>query len=123
MCSFGAEVRRLLVLLCLHCCNKFLPAGLLGDMGQLGNGDRNSSNVPVPVEALDDVPVVQISLGTSHNAALTVEGEVLTWGHGNGGRLGHGDEEDRLLPSPVAGLTGLKIAQVIGVPKPLVRGS
>ena len=83
-----------------------------GDLGQLGNGDRNSSVVPVPVESLDDAPVVQISLGTAHNAVLLSGGEVLTWGHGVGGRLGHGDEDDQLVPTPVAGLATVKVAQV-----------
>jgi alpha-tubulin suppressor-like RCC1 family protein len=86
---------------------------LSGDFGQLGNGDRSSSVTPVAVDALDDVPVAQISLGTAHNAVLTADGQVLTWGHGSGGRLGHGDEDDQLVPVPVSGLSSVKIAQVM----------
>lgn len=68
---------------------------------------------PVPVPALDDVPVAQVSLGTAHCAAVTVGGEVLTWGHGGGGRLGHGDEEDQLVPAPLHALAGIVISQVV----------
>jgi E3 ubiquitin-protein ligase HERC2 len=72
-----------------------------GDLGQLGCGDRCSSAEPVPVEALEGAGVVQISLGTAHCTALVAHGRVMTWGHGNGGRLGHGDEDDRLVPCVV----------------------
>jgi hypothetical protein len=84
-----------------------------GDLGQLGCGDRCSSAVPVAVEALDGVGVVQVSLGTAHVTALLCDGTVRTWGHGTSGRLGLGDEDDRLLPVQVPSLVG--VSQVRGV--------
>ncbi len=86
-----------------------------GDLGQLGTGDRCNSWLPVPIDALDGVGVVQISLGTAHSAALSSDGRVLTWGHGNGGRLGHGDEDDKLVPVVVAALEDQDVVQVLCV--------
>lgn len=42
---------------------------------------------PKVVEGLLGKEVVQISCGTSHSAALTLHGEVYTWGAGDGGRV------------------------------------
>jgi len=51
------------------------------------------------IDALKDARVVQIGAARHHSFALTKGGAVLTWGHGKGGRLGHGDETTQ--PSPV----------------------
>ena len=42
----------------------------------------------------------------------THTGEVYTWGYGKNGRLGHGDEEDHMLPKRVEALRGEKINAV-----------
>ena len=55
----------------------------------------------------------QVSLGTAHAAVLSIHGEVLTWGHGSGGRLGHGDEDDRLSPTVVRTLDSIDVVQVL----------
>lgn len=34
--------------------------------------------------------VVHIACGSTYSAAITVDGELYTWGRGNYGRLGHG---------------------------------
>jgi RCC1 and BTB domain-containing protein len=44
--------------------------------------------------------------------SLAATGEVYTWGEGKFGRLGHGDESNRALPSRVAALRGVKIVLV-----------
>ncbi|GAB4827389.1 hypothetical protein Ancab_034274 [Ancistrocladus abbreviatus] len=45
--------------------------------------------------------VEEISCGAYHVAALTSRSEVYTWGKGANGRLGHGDTDDRSLPTLV----------------------
>lgn len=46
---------------------------------------------PTYVDALRGVGVRQIACGSGHTVVLTVDGEVYTWGRGDDGRLGHGD--------------------------------
>ena len=43
------------------------------------------------VEALRGHIVVQAEAGCEHSVALTSDGELYTWGHGDSGRLGHGE--------------------------------
>ena len=74
-----------------------------GDDGQLGNGTGEHQRMPGPVQGLQEVlegaRVVMVAAGDRHSAASTSEGEVMTWGWGEYGRLGHGDEEDRSRPA------------------------
>lgn len=44
------------------------------------------------------VRVAKVACGFRHSALVTASGLVLTLGHGETGRLGHGDEEDALKP-------------------------
>ena len=48
---------------------------------------------------------MQVSCGLDHTAAVTADGALWTWGRGHAGVLGHGDEEDSLVPLPSADLT------------------
>ncbi|XP_033102475.1 serine/threonine-protein kinase Nek9-like isoform X2 [Anneissia japonica] len=56
---------------------------------------------PVLVDFFRGNPVQQISCGDSHVVALTKKGEVYSWGCGEFGRLGLGDEEDYASPQKV----------------------
>ncbi|KAJ1697066.1 hypothetical protein LUZ63_005578 [Rhynchospora breviuscula] len=60
--------------------------------GQLGLGKKGKKNVekPAKVDCLVDVKVKMAALGSEHSIAITDEGEVLSWGAGGAGRLGHG---------------------------------
>ncbi len=53
--------------------------------------------------------VIQLSLGTSHSAAVVGDGRVFTWGYGGDGRLGHGGEEDVLYPRVISSLEGVEV--------------
>ena len=48
--------------------------------------------------------VTRVSAGGFHSAALTQQGQVFTWGAGNGGALGHGDTRTQRRPKRVEGL-------------------
>ncbi|GAA0141368.1 ubiquitin-protein ligase [Lithospermum erythrorhizon] len=63
------------------------------EYGQLGTGDTQPRSLPVPVQGLSDLNLVDIAAGGWHSAALTDEGEVFCWGRGEHGRLGFGDDK------------------------------
>ncbi|KAK7290657.1 hypothetical protein RIF29_05231 [Crotalaria pallida] len=58
---------------------------------QLGTGNAHIQKLPCKVDSLNGSIVKQISSAKFHSMALTVRGEVYTWGFGRGGRLGHPD--------------------------------
>jgi len=56
------------------------------------------------VAALAGVRVLGMAAGAHHTLALSDAGQPYSWGLGGNGRLGHGDTEPRLLPTPIAAL-------------------
>jgi alpha-tubulin suppressor-like RCC1 family protein len=59
------------------------------------NNDRSLYSRSVPAQ------IKQIQLGNYHVMALTNQGEVFTWGWGEQGQLGHGDDLNQPLPKLV----------------------
>ena len=45
--------------------------------------------------------------------AITADGAVWSWGGGGDGRLGHGDQQRRLLPKKVEALAGRRVIAVL----------
>ena len=76
-----------------------------GEYGTLGHGDRQSCALPKRVEGLQEL-VCSVAASAKHNLAVTISGALYSWGDGGDGRLGHGDEEDQLLPRPVEAIQG-----------------
>ena len=56
--------------------------------------------------------VVAVSAGASHSVAVTADGAVWSWGNGGQSRLGHGDEQNQLLPKKVEALAGRRVIAV-----------
>ena len=54
----------------------------------LGTGSADLQLFPARVDALHDRQVASVSAAKFHSAAVTVDGQLLTWGWGRGGRLG-----------------------------------
>lgn len=54
-----------------------------------------------------------ISLGTSHTCCVTDTNLAFSWGYGGDGRLGHGDESDRLVPTFIESLTNISVSDII----------
>uniref|UniRef100_A0A7S2MGG3 RCC1-like domain-containing protein n=1 Tax=Helicotheca tamesis TaxID=374047 RepID=A0A7S2MGG3_9STRA len=87
-----------------------------GGIGYLGHGDGESYTSPKLVESLveDGCYADQVTVGESHMAVLTTEGEVLTCGAGSYGRLGNLETTDQLYLEPVDMLTSEDIMQISG---------
>jgi len=73
-----------------------------GDHGWLGHGD-DKNQPPKKVQALAGQRVVAVSAGGDHSLARTADGAVWSWGYGGHGLLGHGDEQNQLLPKKIEG--------------------
>ena len=83
-----------------------------GDDGKLGHCSRLSCEKPRLIEALKAKRVRDVACGSSHSAAITSNGELYTWGCGEYGRLGHGDNVTQLRPKQVKALAGQRVIQV-----------
>ncbi len=70
--------------------------------GQLGNGTKNNSAVPVEVPGLSDV--VAISAGSLHTCALQATGTVQCWGNNAARQLGNDAGDTSSSPVAVNGL-------------------
>ena len=73
-----------------------------GRCGQLGHGDEQDQLLPKAVEAFAGRRVVTLSAGEDHSLALAADGAIFTWGKGETGCLGHGEDVSRqLLPKKI----------------------
>jgi len=66
--------------------------------GQLGNGTRHSSSIPVRVRFPAGTTVTAVGVGSLHNLALTSAGQVLAWGSNAFGQLGNGTTTNSDIP-------------------------
>lgn len=99
-----------------------------GDFGQLGDGKSQGkkkcqiatsltakfpvledSSYPVHVKNLKNMGAIEVVCGYNHNAVLTIDGRVFTWGQGGYGQLGLGKIENENLPRQVTELMGSKV--------------
>ena len=53
-----------------------------------------------------------ISCGALHTLAISCTNQIYSWGSGSGGRLGHGDFEDRMTPTPINSLAGIHCSDI-----------
>uniref|UniRef100_A0A8C2I4C0 Inhibitor of Bruton agammaglobulinemia tyrosine kinase n=1 Tax=Cyprinus carpio TaxID=7962 RepID=A0A8C2I4C0_CYPCA len=80
----------------------------------LGHGNQESRQHPEIVDLFSRsrTYVKQVVLCKFHSVFLTQKGQVYTCGHGQGGRLGHGDEQTYLVPRMVEGLLSHHCSQI-----------
>src|SRR5689334_15353932 len=71
--------------------------------GELGDGTRTNSSVPVEVKDLGS-GVTAISAGDQHTCALTGSGRVKCWGGNSSGELGNGTRTGSSVPVDVKDL-------------------
>lgn len=73
-----------------------------GEDGKLGHGNRITLEAPRLIESLAGERVISIACGSAHSACVTARGHLYTWGLGEYGRLGHGDDNIQLVPKMVS---------------------
>lgn len=60
----------------------------------------------------ESVKCRQVACGFAYTAAVTTEGQVYTWGAGENGRLGLGDEQDKTSPKHVIELSRHRVKEI-----------
>lgn len=83
-----------------------------GDFGRLGHGNSSDLFTPQPIKALYGLRIRQIACGDSHCLAVTMEGEVQSWGRNQNGQLGLGTTEDSLVPQKIEAFQGVSVKMV-----------
>ncbi|XP_025777178.1 E3 ISG15--protein ligase HERC5 [Puma concolor] len=78
--------------------------------GQLGIGSQFASiAIPQIVENLSGIPLVQISAGKAHSMALSMSGNIYSWGRNDFGQLGLGHTDGKDFPSLIEALDNQKV--------------
>ncbi|KAK4387394.1 PH, RCC1 and FYVE domains-containing protein 1 [Sesamum angolense] len=83
--------------------------------GRLGHGVGKDVTQPRLLESLSFLSVDFVACGEFHTCAVTMAGELYTWGDGthNAGLLGHGTDVSHWIPKRISGpLEGLQVAAV-----------
>ncbi|XP_010269039.1 PREDICTED: ultraviolet-B receptor UVR8-like isoform X1 [Nelumbo nucifera] len=83
-----------------------------GDFGRLGHGNSSDLFTPQSIKALHGIRIKQIACGDSHCLAVTMDGEVQSWGRNQNGQLGLGHIEDSLVPQKIQEFQGLSVKMV-----------
>ena len=86
--------------------------GCSGSWGKLGLGSDANVAAPRPISALKTVPTKTMACGGSHSVAITVTGDVWTWGKAIRGQLGHNSVKEEYSPRLCATLRKLGAERV-----------
>jgi len=78
-------------------------------------GESRSIGPPTLVPSMQDMRIVSVAASDWHCLALSSEGEVYTWGDGDGGALGHADGGERAVPSRIESLS--RIESIAAAPR------
>ncbi|KAF8088429.1 hypothetical protein N665_0543s0037 [Sinapis alba] len=73
-----------------------------GTDGQLGTAKLQDEYLPQLLSLTSLASISMLACGGAHVIALTSGGKVFTWGRGNSGQLGHGDNLNTSLPKPLS---------------------
>lgn len=76
------------------------------------NVDTASIKAPSTSTPGETRRVLIVSAGANHSVALLSGGQVCSWGRGEDGQLGHGDANDRDLPTIVTALDGCGVSAI-----------
>jgi len=81
--------------------------------GLLGHGlltePMAGLRLPTPIPMMTGVRVRSVAANGRHSLALSWEGAVYSWGCGEAGKLGHGNEQPQLEPRLIEGLTCARV--------------
>ena len=88
--------------------------------GELGNGTKTNSNIPVAVNLSSALPgrsAVSVSCGQYHTLALLADGAVAAWGLNSSGQLGNNGTASSSVPVLVESggvLGGRRVIEIVG---------
>lgn len=83
--------------------------------GRLGHGVKADVSYPKLIETLTGTAIEMVACGEYHTCAVTLSGDLYTWGDGthNSGLLGHGSEVSHWIPKKVSGpIEGIHVSYV-----------
>eukprot|EP00520_Triparma_pacifica_P000424 CAMPEP_0118642234 /NCGR_PEP_ID=MMETSP0785-20121206/5730_1 /TAXON_ID=91992 /ORGANISM="Bolidomonas pacifica, Strain CCMP 1866" /LENGTH=1049 /DNA_ID=CAMNT_0006533779 /DNA_START=23 /DNA_END=3169 /DNA_ORIENTATION=+ len=80
--------------------------------GRLGHGDSNNRSVPEMIRSLSHLSINNVSAGVAYSAAVSVEGNLYTWGYGGHGQLGHNDKKNYSQPLMVKSMSDEIVTKV-----------
>ena len=72
--------------------------------GQLGLGTRTNQRYPVQVKCENNPlfsKITQVSCGDRHSVCISKDGSIFSFGSGEHGQLGHGDNHDQYIPKQI----------------------
>jgi alpha-tubulin suppressor-like RCC1 family protein len=79
--------------------------------GELGDGNKTNSDVPVKVKLPGGTKVIALAAGGYYSLALTSTGAVYAWGYNADGELGRGNTASSDVPARVK-LSGKKVTAI-----------
>ena len=87
------------------CENEIVFGNQKSTRGMASSAARHRQPVPMRInlEHFGGRRILRVAAGYAHSAAVSAEGFLYTWGCGDSGRLGHGDEHDVSVPSKLDG--------------------
>ncbi|XP_051134325.1 PH, RCC1 and FYVE domains-containing protein 1 isoform X2 [Andrographis paniculata] len=81
--------------------------------GRLGHGVDADVSHPKLIDGLSNTNIELVACGEYHSCAVTLSGELYTWGNGHFGILGHGNEVSHWVPKRVNGpLEGIHVSSI-----------
>jgi hypothetical protein len=86
-----------------------------GQNGKLGHSSEENISVPCYIPELEDTKIIAIAAGCEHSAAISIDGTMYSWGHGDGGRLGLGNNTQSFVPVQVSTITDMKVRLVFRI--------
>ncbi|PPD77304.1 hypothetical protein GOBAR_DD25767 [Gossypium barbadense] len=85
--------------------------------GRLGHGVEADVPKPKHIDTLNGTKFESVACGEYHSCAVTVSGDLFTWGDGthNSGLLGHGTEVSHWIPKRVSNMEGKHVLYAMGI--------
>lgn len=81
--------------------------------GRLGHGVDSDVLQPKLIDGLSKTNIELVACGEHHTCAVTLSGDLYTWGNGHFGLLGHGNEVSHWVPKRVNGpLEGIHVSSI-----------
>ncbi|CAI9781301.1 unnamed protein product [Fraxinus pennsylvanica] len=81
--------------------------------GRLGHGVDSDVMQPKLIDALSSTNIELVACGEYHTCAVTLSGDLYSWGNGHFGLLGHGNEVGHWVPKRVNGpLEGMHVSSI-----------